>query len=140
MLSDGIEQRVASDTDVEVALARLNRLNESKGGENVVSLRSELQGGHAKSLWSVPKGRLYENRHRTVAGNWRAYKKYFLEDKSKTFNTARIEALELENLYEVALATAVAAEARNESRGGMQGTTLERETMKIGYAIRSTIQ
>ena len=44
-------------------------------------------------------------------------KNIFLEDKSKTFNTARIEALELENLYEVALATAVAAEARNESRG-----------------------
>ena len=41
----------------------------------------------------------------------------FLEDKSDTFNTARIEALELENLYEVALATAIAAEARNESRG-----------------------
>ena len=44
-------------------------------------------------------------------------KNIFLEDKSKTFNTARIEALELENLFEVALATAIAAEARNESRG-----------------------
>jgi succinate dehydrogenase / fumarate reductase flavoprotein subunit len=40
-----------------------------------------------------------------------------LEDKSQTFNTARIEALELENLFEVAEATAIAAEARNESRG-----------------------
>jgi succinate dehydrogenase / fumarate reductase flavoprotein subunit len=40
-----------------------------------------------------------------------------LEDKSKVFNTARIEALELQNLFEVAEATAIAAEARNESRG-----------------------
>ena len=40
-----------------------------------------------------------------------------LEDKSNAFNTARIEALELENLYEVAYATAVAAEERKESRG-----------------------
>ena len=40
-----------------------------------------------------------------------------LEDKSQTFNTARIEALELENLFEVAQATAIAAEARTESRG-----------------------
>ena len=40
-----------------------------------------------------------------------------LEDKSQTFNTARIEALELENLFEVAEATAIAAEARTESRG-----------------------
>jgi succinate dehydrogenase / fumarate reductase flavoprotein subunit len=40
-----------------------------------------------------------------------------LKDKSNTFNTDRIEALELENLFEVAEATAIAAEARNESRG-----------------------
>jgi len=40
-----------------------------------------------------------------------------LQDKSQTFNTARIEALELENLFEVAEATAITAEARKESRG-----------------------
>src|SRR5690554_4647926 len=40
-----------------------------------------------------------------------------LEDRSNAFNTARIEALELENLFEVAEATAIAAEARTESRG-----------------------
>jgi succinate dehydrogenase / fumarate reductase flavoprotein subunit len=40
-----------------------------------------------------------------------------LEDKSGAFNTARIEALELENLMEVAEATAIAAEVRKESRG-----------------------
>jgi succinate dehydrogenase / fumarate reductase flavoprotein subunit len=40
-----------------------------------------------------------------------------LEDKSQAFNTARIEALELENLLEVAEATAIPAEFRKESRG-----------------------
>jgi len=40
-----------------------------------------------------------------------------LSDKSNAFNTARIEALELENLFEVAEATALAAGARTESRG-----------------------
>ena len=40
-----------------------------------------------------------------------------LADKSAVFNTARMEALELDNLLEVAEATAIAAEARKESRG-----------------------
>jgi len=40
-----------------------------------------------------------------------------IKDKSRVFNTARIEALELENLVIVAEATMVAAEARTESRG-----------------------
>jgi succinate dehydrogenase / fumarate reductase flavoprotein subunit len=40
-----------------------------------------------------------------------------IADKSQAFNTARIEALELQNLLEVAEATAIAAEGRKESRG-----------------------
>jgi succinate dehydrogenase / fumarate reductase flavoprotein subunit len=40
-----------------------------------------------------------------------------IRDKSKVFNTARVEALELDNLIEVAVATLVSAEARKESRG-----------------------
>ncbi len=40
-----------------------------------------------------------------------------INDKSRVFNTARIEALELDNLIEVAQATMIAAEARRESRG-----------------------
>jgi succinate dehydrogenase / fumarate reductase flavoprotein subunit len=40
-----------------------------------------------------------------------------IKDKSRTFNTARIEALELDNLIEVARSTMVSAQARQESRG-----------------------
>jgi succinate dehydrogenase / fumarate reductase flavoprotein subunit len=41
----------------------------------------------------------------------------FIQDKSRVFNTARVEALELDNLVEAASATIVSAEARKESRG-----------------------
>ncbi|MDQ5917505.1 MAG: succinate dehydrogenase / fumarate reductase, flavoprotein subunit [Pseudomonadota bacterium] len=40
-----------------------------------------------------------------------------IKDKSKVWNTARVEALELDNLIEVAKATMVCANARKESRG-----------------------
>ena len=40
-----------------------------------------------------------------------------IKDKSQVFNTARVEALELDNLIEVALATMHAAHNRTESRG-----------------------
>jgi succinate dehydrogenase / fumarate reductase flavoprotein subunit len=40
-----------------------------------------------------------------------------LKDTSKVFNTARIEALEVENLIEVAQATMTSAAARKECRG-----------------------
>jgi len=37
-----------------------------------------------------------------------------IKDKSRTFNTARVEALELDNLIETAKATVVSAAARHE--------------------------
>jgi succinate dehydrogenase / fumarate reductase flavoprotein subunit len=40
-----------------------------------------------------------------------------IKDKSKVWNTARVEALELDNLIEVAKATMICANARKESRG-----------------------
>ena len=44
-------------------------------------------------------------------------KRMAIKDRSRTFNTARVEALELDNLIETAKATIVSAEARRESRG-----------------------
>ena len=117
MLDQGLEQPASSETDIEQALSRLIRLNESSGGENVAELRSELQSVMQNQFGVFRKAEFMQegieklNNLRDRIGN------VHLEDKSAAFNTARIEALELENLFEVAEATAVAAEARKESRG-----------------------
>jgi len=117
MLSDGLEQRSASQSDVELSLQRLNRLNDSSGGEDLVSLRTELQSVMQNYFGVFRKGEFMRDGIKKLSDLGERIKNIHLRDKSNTFNTARIEALELENLYAVAEATAIAAEARNESRG-----------------------
>ncbi|NVK43497.1 MAG: FAD-binding protein, partial [Oceanospirillaceae bacterium] len=116
-LKEGYECQDATESDLEAAMARLNRLNDSTGGERVSDVRKELQStmqlyfGVFRDGDSMQKGLGLLKEIRTKVEN------LHLEDKSKAFNTARIEALELENLMEVAEATAIAAEVRKESRG-----------------------
>ena len=117
MLQQGVARRAASESDLEAAMQPLRRLNESTAGEAATPLRAELQQVMQERFGVFRRGeymkegvgKLQELRQRAGA--------LHLEDKSDTFNTARIEAMELLNLLEVAEATAVAAEARRESRG-----------------------
>lgn len=117
MLSQGMEQREASATDIEQAQNRLSRLNESKSGESVAKLRAELQDVMQNHFGVFRRGDFMQDGIKKLTALRERIANVHLEDKSQTFNTARIEALELENLFEVAEATAIAAEGRNESRG-----------------------
>jgi len=117
MLRQGIEHRSASESDIEQAQNRLQRMNDSKSGESVPVLRSELQAIMQNHFGVFRKGDFMQEGIAKLSALRERVANIHLEDKSQTFNTARIEALELENLFEVAEATAIAAEARNESRG-----------------------
>ena len=116
-LRDGIEQRSATDSDVEQAMGRLNKVNESKGGENVTVLRTELQSIMQNHFGVFRRGDYMQDGIAKLAELRPRIEGAELGDKSAAFNTARIEALELHNLFEVAEATAITAEERKESRG-----------------------
>jgi len=116
-LRQGIEQRRASDTDIEQAMARLQRLNDSDSGASVPELRTELQNVMQNHFGVFRKGEFMRDGIEKLKILRERIARVHLEDKSQIFNTARIEALELENLFEVAEATAIAAECRTESRG-----------------------
>lgn len=116
-LREGIEMRDASDSDFDEAMVTLNRLNSSTSGENTSELRKELQGIMQNYFGVFRKGEFMQKGIEELATLRGRVENLHLKDKSQAFNTARIEALELQNLFEVAEATAIAAEGRKESRG-----------------------
>lgn len=116
-LRDGIELRDAGQSDIEAAGERLRELNERQGGENVADLRRELQNVMQNHFGVFRRGDFMREGIAKLAELRGRVDNVALEDKSDAFNTARVEALELQNLFEVAEATAVVAEARDESRG-----------------------
>src|SRR5210317_1147731 len=116
-LREGIDMREASGSDVEEAGARLNRLNAAKGGEKTAELRKEMQGIMQNYFGVFRRGDYMKEGVEKLAALRPRIENVELTDKSQAFNTARIEALELQNLFEVAEATAISAEVRTESRG-----------------------
>jgi succinate dehydrogenase / fumarate reductase flavoprotein subunit len=109
--------REASVTDIESANQRLVALNERSDGENVSALRKELQGVMQNYFGVFRKGEFMQEGIKKLDDLKARIDNVKLEDKSNAFNTARIECLELQNLFETAEATAIVAEARKESRG-----------------------
>ncbi len=116
-LREGIDQREASATDVEAAMARLDRVNGSSQGESSAVLRKELQSIMQNYFGVFRRGDYMQEGIKKLADLRPRIENVHLQDKSNAYNTARIEALELQNLLEVAEATAIAAEERKESRG-----------------------
>jgi len=101
----------------EATRSRIGRLDGAKSGERVADVLNDLRRSMQAhcGVFRFPED-LVEGVEKIKTIAERAGRT-FIADKSKVFNTARIEALELDNLVETAMATAVSAEARKESRG-----------------------
>ncbi|PSB92156.1 succinate dehydrogenase flavoprotein subunit [Candidatus Pandoraea novymonadis] len=99
------------------SLSRLDRLEKSSAGEYPQDVANDIRkimqthAGVFRTMDLLAEG---VKKIKQVA---QRVANIHLKDKSKVFNTARMEALEVDNLIEVAKATIIAAEARKESRG-----------------------
>jgi succinate dehydrogenase / fumarate reductase flavoprotein subunit len=97
--------------------SRLSRLDGANSGERVADVLNDLRRimqAHC-GVFRFPEDLVEGVKKIRVIAERTG--RTFIQDKSRVFNTAKVEALELENLVEAAMATIVSAEARKESRG-----------------------
>jgi succinate dehydrogenase / fumarate reductase flavoprotein subunit len=114
---DSTARRALPKDAGEATLARLARLDGQEGGERVSDVGAEMRRImqlHC-GVFRFPD-LLVEGVKKIKEVAARAGRTE-IRDKSKTFNTARVEAFELDNLIDTAVASLVSAEARKESRG-----------------------
>lgn len=111
---------------LEQSMGRINKLQQSTTGENAQDVADEIRrimqqhAGVFRTQASMDEG------VRKILALEARVKNIHLGDKSQVFNTARIEALEVENLFEAAKATMISAAARHECRGAHTVVDYER--------------
>jgi succinate dehydrogenase / fumarate reductase flavoprotein subunit len=101
----------------EATRARLAALDANTGGERTQDVANSIRKTMQAHCGVFRTGDLLKSGVTKINELDERRKRVSIADKSKVFNTARIEALELDNLIETAKATIVSAEARTESRG-----------------------
>jgi succinate dehydrogenase / fumarate reductase flavoprotein subunit len=116
---DGIDAREASGDDVDAAMVRFNRWENSTPGkgEDPVQIKKDLQQCMQLNFSVFREGDAMATGLKELGDIRERLENARLDDKSNDFNTMRIECLELDNLMETAYTTAVAANYRTESRG-----------------------
>jgi succinate dehydrogenase / fumarate reductase flavoprotein subunit len=101
----------------DVTLARLARLEANQTGEYAQDVANDIRDAMQSHASVFRTQALMDEGVKQIAALRERVNNIGLKDNSKVFNTARIEALEVENLIEAAQATMVSAAARHESRG-----------------------
>ena len=139
VMRQGVSYREASESDIEASMARLNRWNESGDGESIYDLKKELQTTMQNSFGVFRTEKNMQDGIKQLADLRERIEKANMPDKSSAFNTARLEALELDNLLEVAEATAITAEGRKKKAEGRTRVTITNPvTTRTGYATQCT--
>ena len=101
----------------DVSLSRLAKLENQKNGESVHEVGNAMRQTMQAHCGVFRFPDMLEKGVAKIKDVAARAERLEVKDKSKVFNTARIEALELQNLIEVAVSTMVSAENRKESRG-----------------------
>ncbi len=115
-LKKHIHKDLPADAD-DFTLSRVSALESRTQGERVQHVANDIRDSMQHHCGVFRTQALLDEGVEQIAALAERVKSVAMKDHSKVFNTARVEALELENMIEVAKATTVAAAARSESRG-----------------------
>jgi len=116
-LRQGMDGVSVSDDDVMKAMQGYQRWETNKDGPTVTEIREEMQRIMQVDFSVFRMGESMQKGLNELRQLREKLQHACLQDKSNTFNTARVQALELDNLMATAWATAVSALQRTESRG-----------------------
>ena len=112
-----LEHNKVDDSVVDQALSRLNHWNKGEGEFTVSQMRQELQTIMQEDFGVFRQEESMADGLKKIEALMLNKQNIKLDDLSSSFNTARIDALELDNLFATAYVTAVSAKMRKESRG-----------------------
>ncbi len=112
-----LHQQTVDTNSFDKAMARINRWNQHKDGENFMQIRTELRHVMQNDFGVFRTAEIMQEGLEKLNKLSQRLQNASMGDYSKVFNTTRIEAFELDNLMAVARATALSAITRTESRG-----------------------
>ncbi len=111
------EHKPLPENAADYSLARIAKLDDSTSGEYTQDVANDIRNAMQKHCGVFRTQAIMDEGVAMMAELTERANHIHLKDKSKTFNTARVEALELANLVEAANSTMISAAARQESRG-----------------------
>jgi succinate dehydrogenase / fumarate reductase flavoprotein subunit len=111
------EPKALPDNAAAASLARLEKLYTATSGEKLADLRLDMQVCMQQHASVFRTQKVLDEGVARIQEVYKRSQNLYVDDKSKVFNTALVEALEFSNTLEIAVATMVAACNRTESRG-----------------------
>ena len=116
-LSENRYHKTLDDNSIDRAIARLERWERADGDVSISDLKARMQKVMEENCGVFRTEAVLQQDVEQMQAIKQELDHARLDDHSMILNTARVEALELENLIELGLATVISALSRKESRG-----------------------
>jgi succinate dehydrogenase / fumarate reductase flavoprotein subunit len=117
VVKPGARLKEAGRGDADLALSRLDKFRNAKGGTRTAQLRDQMQAVMQADCAVFRTGATLKNGYDQMKKIWQGRGDLSVADRSLIWNSDLVETIELDNLLLQAMATVASAHAREESRG-----------------------